>query len=193
MSIMPLSFAMDQAQDGGVNDATFAPEMPARTAAGALLLIERDDDHRLTLRRNSPWVRVVGRLFPSTLDRQLAQGRSPESGLLLATRAQLLTARGTRRALAHSWENLLQQAGRPAGLRDPRAPVNREEVAACEPEIHALIGALRGPLPVPARGAAMASRLLSDGTGPVYNPHRAGQLQSALRDAIAQLDPAAPL
>jgi hypothetical protein len=35
----------------------------------------------------------------------------------------------------------------------------------------------------------MASALLSDGAGPLYNPRSHVQLDAALREAIRQLDP----
>jgi hypothetical protein len=77
-------------------------------------------------------------------------------------------------------------------MRDPHAPLNREPILACEPETREMIHALLNPLPVPARGAAMASWLLRDGTGPIYNC-RWGDLSAALREAIEQLDPSVAL
>ena len=52
---------------------------------------------------------------------------------------------------------------------------------------------LTAPLPVAARGVAMATELLTDGLGPVYNPYSRVSLAAALETAIAQLDPALPL
>ena len=48
------------------------------------------------------------------------------------------------------------------------------------------------PLPVPARGVAMARRLLSDGTGPLYNRNRPVSSSAALRSVTVQLDPGTP-
>jgi hypothetical protein len=53
-----------------------------------------------------------------------------------------------------------------------------------------LLSALATSLPVPARGVAMASRLLSDGTGPLYNRNCPVHLSDALAEVTAQLDPA---
>lgn len=78
-------------------------------------------------------------------------------------------------------------------MRSPRAPLNRGCIIAREPEIHEMINALLTPLPTPARGAAMVSWLLSDGTGPLFNRGRSADLGTALTEAIAQLDPSASL
>jgi hypothetical protein len=56
-----------------------------------------------------------------------------------------------------------------------------------------MLDALVTPLPVPARGVAMALRLLCDGAGPLYDPHSKTDLVAALREARGQLDPAMPL
>ena len=72
-------------------------------------------------------------------------------------------------------------------MRSPRMPFDRDCVIACEPEIQEMVNALLAPLPPPARGAAMVSWLLTDGTGPLYN-RRSDDLGIALAEAIAQLD-----
>jgi hypothetical protein len=98
-----------------------------------------------------------------------------------------------RLALAENWTNLVRQARTPRAVRDPRVPFNRGSVLACESLIHEMLDALLAPLPLPARGAAMASRLLSDGSGPVYDGRRSADLGVALRHAIAHLDPSVAL
>ena len=74
-------------------------------------------------------------------------------------------------------------------LGDPRVPVNRASVIACETDMKTMVEALVVALPVPARGAAMASWLLSDGAGPVYDRRRGADLDGAVRQTIAHLDP----
>jgi hypothetical protein len=98
-----------------------------------------------------------------------------------------------RRELVDSWENLLVQARRPPVMRDPRAPFNRQAIIACERDIQELLGALSIPSPLPARGTAMASWLLRDGTGPIHNRHRFGDLGATLRETIMRLDASVPL
>jgi hypothetical protein len=50
-----------------------------------------------------------------------------------------------------------------------------------------MLAVLAGPLPVAARGAAMASSLLSDGTGPLHNRHSPRGLGTAVREATRQM------
>jgi hypothetical protein len=52
---------------------------------------------------------------------------------------------------------------------------------------------LTAPLPVPARGVAMARVLLTDATSPVYNQRAGVPLSDAVAAAAAELDPALPL
>jgi len=73
-------------------------------------------------------------------------------------------------------------------MRDPRVPFNRQAIIERESDIHEMLNALLTSLPVPARGPAMASWLLRDGTGPIYNRHRSGELGPTLRETITQLD-----
>ena len=51
-----------------------------------------------------------------------------------------------------------------------------------------MLSALTDPLAPPARGAAMVSWLLRDGTGPLYDRRRSPELGTALREVNAQLD-----
>jgi len=46
-----------------------------------------------------------------------------------------------------------------------------------------MLAVLAGPLPITARGAAVASALLSDGTGPLHNRHSGLDLGTAIREA----------
>ena len=161
--------------------------------------------------------RVLARAFGGTLDEALAAGRSPESSRLLAARARYIVGLRRRRALAGYWERLLRMAllrvaGGAAGTWGDGSrsggsgsggsrsaacmravPVRADSIVAAEPLILELSSRLTAPLPVPARGVAMASVLLTDGSGPVYGRRAAVPLSVALGDAITQLDPALPL
>lgn len=161
--------------------------------SATLLLVDPHNPQRLTAGFNRRCDRFFGLLFASSLDRQLAQGRSPESNRLLAARAQLLVSPAMRRALAQNWEHLVGQARTPPVQRDPRVPLNRARIIACEPAIQEMLNALLAPLPVPARGPAMVSCLLSDGTGPLYDRRCSTGLGIALREATEQLDPSGSL
>ncbi len=153
-----------------------------------LLLIDPDDPRQLTALSHRRWIHIVARLLASTLDRQLAEGRSPESHGLLAARAHVLVSSVTRRELVDSWENLLVQARRSPVMRDPRVPFNRQAIIECESDIQVMLKALMTPLPVPARGKAMASWLLRDGAGPIYNRRRSVDMRTTPRETITQLD-----
>ncbi len=72
-------------------------------------------------------------------------------------------------------------------VRSPKVPLNRSSIVACDPVLQEALDALVAPRPTLARGIALISTLLSDGTGPLYNSHRAGDLHGALSEAILQL------
>jgi hypothetical protein len=98
-----------------------------------------------------------------------------------------------RLELAQSWKNLLVQSRRSPVMRNPRVLLNREGIIARESDLCEMLNALTDPSPTPARGVAMVSCLLSDGAGPLYDRRRSDELGTALREAIAQLDPSASL
>jgi hypothetical protein len=145
---------------------------------------------------------IVARVFGASLDATLATGRPPESSRLLAARARHIVALRRRRSLAAHWEHLLrvarQRAGDPGAVRRSRAvpaavPIRAAEIAAAAPAIAELVTRLTAPLPVPARGVAMASVLLTDANGPVYSRRGPVTLTVALDAAVAALDSAQPL
>lgn len=137
--------------------------------------------------------RVLARLLWFSLDAKLAAGCSPESDRVLALRAAVLVRPRTRDKLAGNWEHLLEVAhGRPSSV-DPRARFGRPRVVAAEPEIRRMLLLLRARLPIPAQGVAIASHLLTDGTGPVHNGRSPVDLQAALKAAVRDMDPAANL
>jgi hypothetical protein len=66
-----------------------------------------------------------------------------------------------------------------------------DRIVAAEPQIRELTALLRAPQPVPARGVAAANLLLTDGTGPLYNPLLTSKtvLSEAVTVAVSLLDP----
>jgi hypothetical protein len=135
----------------------------------------------------------MARLLAPRLDCLLARGRSPEESGLLSARAQVLVSPGMRLSLADNWTDTLEQAHRPPVVRDPRVPVHRGAIVASESDIRAMIEALVAPVPVPARGCAMASWLLCDGTGPLYDRRGPARVAAAVRETTAHLDAGAAL
>jgi hypothetical protein len=147
-----------------------------------LLLRPASSDYR-------PWDRLLARLRAPALDRQLAAGCSPGSGPALAIRARQISSPAARRELARRWEHVLDLAGRPPVPLTRRGPLCRGRIAAAERDVQEMLAVLAGPLPIAARGAAMASVLLSDGTGPLHNRRSPADLGAEVRLATTQMDP----
>jgi hypothetical protein len=142
-----------------------------------------DDRGGLVLRRLQPWHRLLARCQAGRLDRALAEGTSPEESASLAARAERLTSTEFRRDLAASLQRILMATGesprvrpaRPAvaskspdAAHPPRIPLSRARIGQSARPLAGLASRLSEPGPVPARGVAMVTRLLSDGTGPLY-------------------------
>jgi hypothetical protein len=141
---------------------------------------------------------VLARVFGASLDASLAAGHPPESSRLLAARARDIVSLRRRRSIAGSWEHVLRvahraQRARLAGSPSAAVPICADRVVAAEPVIRGLMNGLAAPLPVPARGVAMARVLLTDANSPVYNRRADVALTDAVAAAAVQLDPALPL
>jgi hypothetical protein len=134
-----------------------------------------------------PWERFAARLQASSLDRQLAAGRQPQSSQALAIRARQIVSPAGRRELAQHWIHVLDLAVRPPTALPLHGPLCRGAVAAAEPDVREMIDVLAGGLPIAARGAAIASLLLSDGTGPLHNRHSPLELSAAVQEATRQM------
>jgi hypothetical protein len=138
-----------------------------------------------------PWDCLLARLRAPSLDRQIAAGCPPATSRLLAIRARQIVSPAGRRGLAQGWEHVLDLARRPPVPRPPRGPLCRDRIAAAERDVRGMLAVLTGALPIAARGATMASVLLSDGTGPLHNHRSPLDLGAAVRQATRQMDPAA--
>jgi hypothetical protein len=84
-----------------------------------------DDLGRLTLRRLRPWHLMLARSRAARLDRELADGRSPEASATLAARALRITSAQYRRDLAASLQRILAAAGEPSAALRPEAVAAR--------------------------------------------------------------------
>lgn len=148
----------------------------------------------LEIRRPSAADRLLARLKSASLDRELAAGLPPESSRLHAARASYLASPSFRTELADNWEHILQIGIGRASPGHGRFVLRFDRIAEAEPQIRELIGLLRAPQPVSARGVATASLLVTDGTGPLYNRLLPGEtvLSDAVAAAAAMLDPAGP-
>jgi hypothetical protein len=138
--------------------------------------------------RNGPYERFLARVLAASLDRKLASGHLPRSSNCLAVRAQYLVSPAGRSELARRWLDVLALAGMPPVPRTPRGPLCRGAVADGEHDVREMIAILAGTLPIAARGAAVASWLLRDGTGPLHNHRSALDLGCVVQEAIRQMD-----
>jgi hypothetical protein len=159
-----------------------------------------DDCGRLTVRRASPWHRLLARVLAASLDHRLAGGARPEASALLAARAMVLTSDGYRRALAASLRRMLAAsvAPRPRSLPETAArssgavihayvPLRRDRIATAAPELAGLAERLTQRGPVPARGVALVSQLLADGGGPLYRAASREDLSESVERASQAL------
>jgi hypothetical protein len=137
-------------------------------------------------RQDRLWDRFRARALAASLDRELAAGCPPGFSPALAIRAGEIVSSAERGELARRWANVLDQASRGPYPRSPRA-LRRGAVITAEEDLREMISALTSGLPIEVRGAAMASRLLTDGTGPLYNPRSVVQLGTAVRAATRQM------
>ncbi len=143
-----------------------------------------------------PWDRLVVRVRASRLDSDLAVGASPDATVALALRAQMLVRARTRRDVALGAQQILATATQvPAAghaqvpaVGRPRVPVCRDRVRDSSEELGDLIRRLLAGGPVAARGVALASVLLSDGSGPLYPRASADDVRARVREAVDALD-----
>jgi hypothetical protein len=129
--------------------------------------------------------RLVARLRPRHLNRELIAGADPSTCAWLAARARRLTSASYRVVLASGLRLLLDAPDAPPGrvrVRPPACAV-RENAT----QLRAVSDVLSGPAPVYARGMAMLDEMLADGTGPVYVDRSGRALAQALTAARAAL------
>jgi hypothetical protein len=164
-----------------------------RERTGHVLL--HDDLGLLTLRRLRPWHRMLARCAAARLDRKLAAGASPETSASLAARAIQLTSMKYRRDLATNVQRILAVAGEPAAImpsspaaaHPPRIPLRRARISQSARPLAKLARHLAGPGPVAVQGVAMISRLLADGTGPLYHDAHGADLPDIIDKVMRAL------
>ena len=125
--------------------------------------------------------RLAARARGHALDRALIEGADPAATAQLAARAARLTSMSMRREVARALDRLALD-GRDTPGRWQERPFKRAARANAR-ELHALAERLRESGPLYARGIAMLSRLLTEGTGPAYSDRRGELLAQRLRDA----------
>ena len=162
------------------------------------MLVLLDEADCPVARPARPWDRLLARLRASRLDRDLADGASPDATVALALRAQRLVRPRTRRDVARGAQRVLAAATQaPAADRTRaraagrlRVPICRDRVSNSSEELADLIRSLLAAGPAAARGVALASVLISDGSGALYHRGSADDVQARIREAVNALDPA---
>ena len=151
-----------------------------------IVLLEQGDG--LRLRRVRVWDRLSARIRAAALDRALAAGTSPESGVTLAVHAQHLHNGAQRSLLARSLRRVGDSSQAPSA-QHLHAPVDRQAVRRARPELEALAARLASSEPLDVRGVARVRTLLADGTGPLYREREPGRLRRELVATLASMDP----
>jgi hypothetical protein len=185
MTIMPLSRRPERTHDESVTTSS------QQRRPTTQLIVDDDGIKPLTVRHVRTWVRLAAGLRSGSLDRRLADGEQPESSRLLSARADALVSPRMRGDLAQALDNVRCRARSRTSPRRPPVSINRVAIMSCEREMQAVIDALHAIAPTPARGYAAVSRLLSDGAGPLFNPHRSTELAGVLAAVAGHLDPGA--
>jgi hypothetical protein len=134
--------------------------------------------------------RSLSRTRGLALDRRLADGAAPESSLDLAIRADVLIRPEQRAVLARDLDHIAVTARRKRSKAQVR--VCRHRIREASAELAALSRQLSAPGPVSVRGVAMIRVLLSDGTGPLFQPDSRVDLRLLLDTALAALNPSIP-
>jgi hypothetical protein len=172
--------------------ASHAEEWPSPTGADPRTFCDPSPQYcdRLGAQLDRPALALRARVFASrrSLDEALADGASPLWTPDLALRARQLVSRSSRQQLATSLEQLVKEATRSVPPRAVAVPLPRREIVEAQTSLFSIAARLRDERPVYARGMALLSRLLSDGSGPAYNPHGEGSLRHAVGAIAAALD-----
>jgi hypothetical protein len=121
------------------------------------------------------------------LDERLAWGADPDADAAISRRAAQLRSRTARVRSAEALENALREARKTWSV-SARLPLRRVEVRQCADDVLALAHRLRDERPIDVQGAAMVSRLVFDGTSPLYREGRVS-LRYVVRSARLALDP----
>jgi len=101
---------------------------------------------RIVRRRHKELPGILAILFGHVLDRQLASGRPPASGRVVAARAEYLLS-AARWELVQSWQQVLDQACRAPRARNPHAPLCRDRIIDAGGDVRTMLDVLSSRLP----------------------------------------------
>ena len=135
-------------------------------------------------------VRLISRLRAGTFDAQIRAGEPLDAGEALACRAHQLTSHRARHTIADGLQRAALRAAMPAEAAiSTRIPVQREAAYDAFRPLTELADRLRDDeTPAHAQGAALALRLLTDGTAPLHAPSERGTLRQAVLVALEACD-----
>ena len=153
-----------------------------------LVLTDRRNPGCVVVARSRAVARVRARVCARGLDRELAQGISPDSRAVLSVRAHDLIGARTRLVLAQSIRRLVDDAAHPLQQLHFAVPICRSKVWRCRHTLEDVADRLAGGEPLDARGVAQLRLLLSDGAGPLYDHPGADDLEPALQRVVAALE-----
>jgi hypothetical protein len=155
-----------------------------------MVVLLGDVDNAVIAREATRRELLAARFLAARLDRDLAEGASPESSVLLALRAQYLVRPRTRRSLATTLQRILTECVSPPRRSTSPLPLcARQRVVAAQREFQELIGRLSAPCPVPACGVARVRVLLTEGSGPLYRIGASRDLRASVLSAVEALEP----
>jgi hypothetical protein len=153
------------------------------------VLLATGKDGRVVVERPRLGDRLAARWRARALDRALADGVSPEASAALSLRAQRLTEPDCRWSIAGALRRIVREAQQPRRTRLGRIEPNLRAVSAASDALRQLADTLDDPGPVAAHGVAQAWLLLTDGTGPLYNPRTRVPLGAHAARAARELRP----
>jgi hypothetical protein len=139
------------------------------------------------LAKGFPLLRVRTALRRARLDAALAAGTDPTQSRELSLRAGQITARKRRLRIAASLLDAVAVAERPPG--GAAVPVHRPAVREARAALMSLARELAERPLLSPRGVALVSKLLRDGTGPLYRTTANGELAAAVDHARRALYP----
>lgn len=128
-----------------------------------------------------------------SLTLMLAEGANPAQHPELALRAEQLTGRSHRRAMARTLRRITAEAHRPLLARAHVILIRRGPVLDAEDVIGALAARLDGPAPVRPQGMAALERILTNAENSLlYNPSESGALHRQLAAVLYAVEPGEP-
>jgi len=173
----------------GVTSLAVMRNGKVQAADATVLVVDGLAEGLVHAERPSLRARLTARWHPRALDHALAGGVPPEANTALALRARELTELERRRSIAGAIRRVVRESREGAPHAPARIRPDRSRVTAASTELSALADTLAEPGPVTASGVAQAWILLTDGTGPLYNPYSRTGLRAGAARAARELRP----